>query len=306
MFLWVIAAAPVAANTTSLRAAELRTAVGGGQPLLVVASGNDPANAAQFERWLERPVDGVQLHNGREDWADWTGSIGWLIDVWSDQTRPIFWSIQLLPKNGASLIKGAAGAYDSYYAEAGRLLSNSQPQGPIFVRIGWEFNGDWMPWAAAGQEKAYVSTYRNLVAQFRLHSNRFVFEWSPNVGDYGMDPGTAWPGDDVVDIVGIDFYYHPEWNSSDPQAAWDHMVTQPYGLAWHRDFAAARGKPRAFSEWGVALDTSGPYVSNAAAWFNQDDVVYQSYWNSDADFPGKLSDRRMPLAGAAYREMFGN
>jgi hypothetical protein len=69
--------------------------------------------------------------------------------------------------------------------------------------------------------------------------------------------------------------------------------------------ASRHDKPRAFAEWGVALDGAGPYVRNAAAWFAAPDVVYQSYWNSDADFAGKLSDGRMPLAGAAYRDVFG-
>lgn len=283
------------------RAAALRA--GSARPLLVVATGNDPADARRFEQWLGRPVDGVQLHNGSAGWEDWSGSVGWLIDVWSRQPRRIFWSIQLLPE-GATLAEGAAGAYDPHYAAAARALAASQPAGPIFVRTGWEFNGDWMAWAAAGRAEEFVATFRALVAQFRAVSDRFVFEWSPNVGDFGMDPAAAWPGGDVVDIVGVDFYYQPAWDSHDPGAAWDDMLNRPYGLRWHRDFAAAQGKPRAFSEWGVALDSAGPYVRRAAEWFREDDVVYQSYWNSDADFAGKLSDGRMPAAGAAYREMF--
>jgi hypothetical protein len=286
------------------RAAGLRADRGGDAPLLVVAVGNDPADADRFEAWLGRPLDGVQLHNGRADWADWLGSIGWLIDLWADRSRTIFWSIQLLP-NGADLAQGAAGTYDGYYAEAARQIAAGQPEGLIFVRTGWEFNGDWMPWAAKGREKEYIATYRNLVRQFRGASDRFVFEWSPNVGNFGIDPGAAWPGDDVVDVIGIDFYYQPQWDSADPEVAWGDMVARPYGLAWHRDFAAARGKPRAFSEWGVTLDDAGPYVRSAGAWFRQEDVVYQSYWNSDADFRGKLSDGRLPRAGEAYRETFG-
>jgi hypothetical protein len=45
-------------------------------------------------------------------------------------------------------------------------------------------------------------------------------------------------------------------------------------------------------------------VRQAAAWFRDHDTVYQSYWNSDAEFAGKLSDNRIPQAGAAYKEMF--
>lgn len=293
------------ADLAATRAAALRAGIGSGVPLFVVAVGNDPADATQFETWVGRPVDGVQLHTGRESWEDWSGSIGWLIDVWSQQSRPIFWSLQIMPR-GATLADGAAGAYDAHYAAAAQTLAAGQPEGRIFVRTGWEFNGDWMTWAATrGRARAFVATFRNLVAQFRAVSDRFVIEWCPNIGDMGMDPEDAWPGDDVVDIVGLDFYYQPQFSSHDPDKAWAEMVGRPYGLAWHRDFAAAHGKPRAFAEWGVTLDSSAPYVRQVAAWVREDDVVYQSYWNSDGDYPGKLSGDRIPDAGAAFRQMFG-
>ena len=33
---------------------------------------------------------------------------------------------------------------------------------------------------------------------------------------------------------------------------------------------------------------------NAKAWFDSHNVVYQTYWNSNASFPGKLSDGKFP------------
>ena len=64
-----------------------------------------------------------------------------------------------------------------------------------------------------------------------------------------------WPGDDLVDAVGVDFY--DGWPAITDQATWDaqlyrtEMGDQPYGPgAWLR-FAAAHGKPLAFSEWGL-------------------------------------------------------
>jgi hypothetical protein len=43
----------------------------------------------------------------------------------------------------------------------------------------------------------------------------------------------------------------------------------------------------------------------AAQWFANHDVVYQSYWNSNADFRGKLSDDQYKKVGAIYRAQFG-
>jgi hypothetical protein len=34
-------------------------------------------------------------------------------------------------------------------------------------------------------------------------------------------------------------------------------------------------------------------------------VLYQSVWNSNDDFPGKLTDNQYPRAAAAYIECFG-
>lgn len=297
------AALPLAAVSPDLTARERidRLELIQGQPLLVAFVGNDPADADQLETWLGRELDGIQLHGGDADWSDWTNSLGWLADVWSDQSRRVFWSVPLIPKT-ADLGPAASGAYDSHYADAARTLAKADPVGPIFVRTGWEFNGDWMTWSAIGREQDYIGAFRRFVTAFRDVSDRFVFEWCPNIGDHGMDPETAYPGDDYVDIIGMDFYYFPQWDDPSPQAAWQSMVSRPFGLAWHQDFARARAKPTAYSEWGVALDTAGPYVEKAMEWFRSHDVVYQSYWNSDADFAGKLSGGAMPETGSAFRE----
>jgi hypothetical protein len=50
---------------------------------------------------------------------------------------------------------------------------------------------------------------------------------------------------------------------------------------------------------------AAPYVREAAKWFATHDVIYQSYWNSNDAYTGKLSDGAFAGAGAAYREQFG-
>lgn len=274
------------------------------QPLNVVYVGNDIPDADQFDAWLGRRTDGVLLHTGYASWSDWSGSIGWLADRWQYTNRQIFWSIPLFP-NGSELVAAANGQYDDKYRQAAKDLLKYSKKGTIFVRTGWEFNGSWMPWAAAGREAAFIGAYQKFVTVFRNVSNRFKFEWTPNIGDVGMNPEMAYPGNNFVDIIGMDFYYHPQWLSSDPNVAWNYMVEQRFGLQWHQTFAKARGKPTAYSEWGVALDTSGPYIAHAAEWFRKNPTFYHSYWNSDADFTGKLSNGRIPKAGAAYIAEFG-
>ena len=46
----------------------------------------------------------------------------------------------------------------------------------------------------------------------------FLFEWCPNHGRHAMDPTEAYPGDDVVDVIGMDVYAE-KWNDPDADPA---------------------------------------------------------------------------------------
>jgi beta-mannanase len=173
------------------------------------------------------------------------------------------------------------------------------------VRTGEEFNGNWMPWKAEGKEKVFAAAFRRFVNAFRSVSGRFRFEWNVSVGDYGASPEEAYPGDDVVDIIGMDFYHNLKWNDPDPLKAWDYMVNRRFGLAWHQDFAIKHQKPTAYSEWGISSNDSAPFIEKAKAWFDSHNVLYQIYWDSNADFRGKLSSGQFPNSGAAFKAAFG-
>lgn len=267
--------------------------------------GNSPSAVNDFETWMDRPVDAILAYVGRNNWADFTGSASWAVKLWANIDRPVLWSVPLIVNN-SSLESAARGDYDAYFREVAQSLAASRPQDPvIYVRTGWEFNGQWFPWKAAGKEEAYIGAYRQFVDAFRSVSDRFRFDWSPNIGDLGMDPAAAYPGDAYVDVISLDFYHNTAYDPRDPATAWNHQVNRPYGLRWHQEFAAAHGKPTAYSEWGVSTNDAAPYVRAAADWFAAHDVLYHAYWDSTADYPGKLSNGRNPDTGAVFREEFG-
>lgn len=276
-----------------------------GTPALSAYVGNSPAELRQFETWLGRPVDQIAAHTGRANWNDWVGSIRWSVQLWSPLDKPIRWTIPMFI-DGGSLADAAAGKYQNQYAQAARILAQTRPSdGAIYVRTGEEFNGGWMPWSAKGHEQEYIGAYRNFVEAFRSVSNRFRFEWNANIRETRMNPVDAYPGDDYVDVIGMDFYYNTKWNPTNPVQAWDEMVSSQYGLQWLEDFAAAHHKPTAYPEWGVNFDGAGPYIEKAAQWFSTHNVLYQSVWNSNDDFPGKLTENQYPQAATAYIESFG-
>ena len=276
-----------------------------GSAALSAYVGNSPSDLRQFESWLRRPVDKITAHTGRANWKDWVGSIKWAVELWSPLDKPICWTIPLFADQG-NLHDAAAGEYQRFYEQAARILAQSRPSDDvIYVRTGEEFNGNWMPWSAAGHEQDFVHAYRNFVQAFRSVSNRFRFEWNVNIRETRMNAADAYPGDDYVDVIGMDFYYNTKWNPKDPIRAWDQMVHDQYGLQWLEDFAKAHNKPTAYPEWGVESDGAGPYIEKAAQWFSSHHVLYQSVWNSNDAFPGKLTDNQYPNAAAAYVKAFG-
>jgi hypothetical protein len=274
------------------------------RPMVGVYVGNDAAGVGRFESWLGHPVDAVLGYTGNASWEDYDGSVGWAVGLWKDVDRRILWSVPLIP-TGATLEAAAAGEYDAHYKKAAQTLAAYRPQdAELFVRTGWEFNGNWFPWAAKGKGAAFAGAFRRFVAQFRSVSDRFVLDWNANVGDVGMNPEEGYPGDDYVDIISLDFYWNTQWDPADPVAAWDSMMNRMWGLKWHADFAKAHGKRMAYAEWGVMSNNAGPYIERARAWFAQHNVVYHTYWDSNLDFKGKLSANQYPQAGSAYRTAF--
>lgn len=275
--------------------------------LLGVYIDNSAQLVKQFETWLGRAVDGVHGVIGAANWHDFTDSARWSVDeLWAPTGRDVFWSVPLIVKD-ANLRDAADGDYNQYYKQvAQQLLRYDNGGDPIYVRTGWEFNGAWFNWSAIGKEQDFIGAFRQFVDSFRSVSDRFKFEWNVNESYGGMDPAKAYPGDNYVDIIGMDFYFNPQWQGSDGAKAFEQLAYgHKYGLQWHQDFAKAHGKPTAYSEWGVRGNEAESFLKAAKAWFDKHDVVYQSIWNSDVDYPGKMSDGSDPKSGAAYKSLFG-
>jgi hypothetical protein len=282
------------------------TPAGGAMTLVGVYAGNSVAAVEDFEEWLGQEVGAILTHLDMRNWGAFEGSAaGFSRDLWSKIDRPVIWSIPLIMQ-GTTLEQAATGAFNVHFAKVADWINRYSTGDEIYIRPGWEFNGNWMPWSAKGHEQAYIDTFRQFVDTFRSVSDRFVFEWNVNNGDYGMNPATAYPGDGYVDIIGMDFYHDPAW-PKDPLPAWSNMVNRPYGLKWLEDFADLHGKPTAYSEWGVSTNNMAPYIEQARAWFDSHDVVYQAYWDSNAGgYSGKLSNGTNPLTGYAFKNAFGS
>jgi hypothetical protein len=88
----------------------------------------------------------------------------------------------------------------------------------LFLRIYWEFNGDWMPWSGTGS--LFISAWRRTVTVLRsVGVRKASFVWAPNSPDCCF--AASYPGNRYVDWVAADGY---NWNSPD---AWCAPATHP-------------------------------------------------------------------------------
>lgn len=117
----------------------------------------------------------------------------------------------------AAIARGVQDDYLSEWAAGARQLNTR-----IVIRLAPEMNGDWIPWAASkpgNSPKDFVAAWRHVVALFRQHgADRVEWAWVPNVPDPTSVPiATQYPGNDVVDWVGLDGY---NWGTSQPDIGW--------------------------------------------------------------------------------------
>lgn len=109
-----------------------------------------------------------------------------------------------------SLGELTAGRYDSYVQQW--AAAAAAYGGPFLLRFGHEMNGNWYPWSVrsnGGSAEAYVAAFKHVRQIFVDNGAEQVrWVWSPNVIlDGDVDAAIAcYPGNDVVDLIGIDGY----------------------------------------------------------------------------------------------------
>ena len=285
----------------------------------IFSGGFSPGSASKFEDWLGRKSDFNVEFLTQTAYTDYVGSdgkkitdalshSGWLVSTWSQthrSDRNMMFSIPLATKQDSSLAHVAEGTYDATFVAIAKSIAAAYPQ--AIIRIGWEFNGDWYPWSAKGRERDYVNAFRHVVSLFRQESPEFVIDWCPTHGFSGKMPAdAAYPGDDAVDVIGMDVYNDYRWGNfkDDPQKRWEWYEKFDHGLEWQVHFARAHNKRLSFPEWGVNRDDP-IFIREMHSWINSHDFAYEAYWDSNSAFSGMLSRNQYPEAGKEYQRLFG-
>ncbi len=116
---------------------------------------------------------------------------------------------------------------------------------------------------------------------------QFLMDWCVNAYWQPFALANWYPGDDVVDIIGIDSYDSglPPSITTQP-AAWNRLFTQPDGIQAVQSFAAQHGKPLSVPEWGLGgvgspwfgMGDDPAYIDGMASVVSSGTVAFQSYF----------------------------
>ena len=210
---------------------------------------------------------------------------------------------------GTNLRATAAGRHDDDFRLVAEYLIDAGYPDAI-IRLGHEFDGDWAPYSSRDNVEEYIDAFRHVHDVMTAESASFRFDWTsmvPYFEDYGI---VAYPGDDVVDLIGLDVYWRQAEPITDEQWA---RIYEPV-LETHRDFAQERGKQVSYPEWGRAFADHPRFVDLMHGWFaglassGPGSLAYQAYFNEvgladDEFYPYDLE--QLPNVKSRYIELFG-
>ncbi|MGD9868503.1 MAG: hypothetical protein AB7I59_12570 [Geminicoccaceae bacterium] len=274
---------------------------------------------SKFAAFRGRPLDTITCWCQHDNWSQVVGLKGGFVTAKKSGAR-VSLAIAPLPrshdgkKNKGNWKLAANGSFDGYYSQFAQKLASSGAKNPI-VRIGWEINGKSRPWFCGTDAEAFKATWQRIAGILRRYNPGVQTEWS-NIKK-GAQPGSIlnyYPGDQYVDIVGVNYY--DGWPALSTQSAWNSQYDAdykggPYGLgAWYQ-FARSRGKQLACSEWGINAGRYGCidnplYIENMHGFFarNSGAVAYENYFNQKS-YHQIMPGTRNPKASAKYRQLWG-
>jgi Glycosyl hydrolase family 26 len=303
-----------------------------------VHSANDLDENLRFGTWRGRPLDVAHTFTVRDGgWDPIVRPVDFLEGLgWKSFDGLLVISQPMYPQGGGNNAACARGEYDGHWADFGTYLQSiGRADERTIVRIGWEFNGGFMYWHTDGDPTDFKSCWRHVAQAIKTTAPDVLTDWTVN-GHGGEFPSSrnmydAYPGDDVVDIVGMDTYdmYSAPRNASsltDEEFRTQCEVPNGHGVCDLARFARDHGKKLSVGEWGVLGSCGGAtgsghaeadnavYIRNMANFFyeNRDILAYEAYYDDPAVgnvcstlYRSNADRSSNPRASAEYLRWFG-
>ena len=320
------------------------------------AAPKGPAQVEAFGEWIGVPEVWGEDFEATETW-DTIADPGWQLNAWQPwvQAKPgrrLILSVPLLPggwdRSGpqrgtdagqkVSLEAGARGEYNKHFKKLATVLVERKMENTI-LRLGWEFNGGWYTWRGSDNPKAWAEYFRQIVTTIRSvpGGEKLMICWNPATDHLQFPAEQAYPGDEFVDVIGIDVYDQSWLKGTYPfpkdataeekleiqKKAWaEWTYGGNHGVAFWKQFASEHKKPLAACEWGVCKRGDGhggeddPYFIEQMHKFvidPENSVIFHCYFDVQAgDGHHQLSSglkvdekTEFPESAAAFQRLFG-
>ncbi|MER5579224.1 glycoside hydrolase family 26 protein [Streptomyces massasporeus] len=271
------------------------------------------ARMAQLSSWL----GGAELRVGHtylpgDRWSNIEGLPGFL-DVWANWRREradrlLVLNVPMMERNEEGLSdwevrrllrQAAEGSFDHHFRKlAERLVELGVPD--TVLVLGWEMNGITYTHRCGPDPESWKQYWNRIVTTMRsVPGQKFRFDFTPSRGRDAVPWTQCYPGDDTVDIIGMDAYDQPRGMSFDEQ------VKEPYGLQHHVEFAKAHGKAISFPEWGLFRNgDNSEYMKRMLTWMDEHKPLYQTLTDYCPHGVWQCDDN--PRASQVYRSfLFG-
>ena len=286
---------------------------------------SSPAGIETAANWLGSPGT-IKYAQDFIDATDWSRIENpWQLSNWKGSPYTMIWGVPMLPCGSPSTqcstnvsdydLVASGGANGYFKTLAQHLVANGF--GSSYIRLGWEFNADWMGWGICNTDDSglaswagdFVPAFRNIVTAMRSVSPNFKFIWNPidssNAACSGGKLENFYPGDNYVDMVSLDAYDGIGGETSDT-ARWTDITNgvnaggwtaeapnsvngqsfSGYGLSWLTAFAKDRNKEEGLPEWGLndANTSAGGgddsyFMTQIAAWIKAYATGPAIFWN---------------------------
>ncbi|MFK8023547.1 MAG: glycoside hydrolase family 26 protein [Ilumatobacter sp.] len=279
----------------------------------------------EAEEWLDREIRYTVQFTGRQSQQDMNGAAFGLlvgekstINAYADRlelslTVPLgFGNANARTQEGRTEIRSnlelvTSGEFDAAYRRvAERLVEAGFPD--AVLRLGHEFNGAWAPWSSRTNEEEFIAAWRHVHEIMSAESPDFRFDWTAIRASWAEWGPSAYPGDDYVDVIGLDIYWRVTPADDD---SWDTEVWRlqyQRVLEEHLAFAEAHGKPVSYPEWGLGGGDVPQFVEAMHEWLSDlptegpGRLLYHAYFDGNRQYDLD----QYPASRARYRELFGD
>jgi hypothetical protein len=269
---------------------------------------------ARFGDDVGRPVTyGMAYLDARSTWSAFADP-AWVLDPWTtwlraDPTRRLVLGVPMLQAGSAGRFDDASN--DRYFVQLARSIERRGIGARVVIRLGYEMNEEWSSYGRQYDPdgSGFRSMWRRVVPQMKAVFP-FLFDWCVTPTADRNEPGFPerfYPGDDVVDVVGLDFFDH--WVSGSPDERWRQLAPK---LDWAGEFATAHHKRLALDEWGLWSTSNAQgggddptYVTATLRWAKDHDLAWASYFDAEE---GQVDTtlQENPASLAAFRAIVTN